>query len=167
MNTVQRYDPSNGTWSIVAPLHQARWGAAAAVACGKIFVFGGWTQNGSQYGLACPVEEYDPSSPTPDWTVCASMECGYARSNLAAVTIGSGNYARIYLIGGNRSCTFLDAVQEFDPIYKTWKDMTPMPTARCSHTAVAIGGCIYVLGGYQYVNGSVVAASSIEIGTLV
>src|SRR5262249_48040633 len=158
LNIVQCFNPSNDTWSQVAPLNSPRFGAAAAAAAGKIYIFGGMDD---QAKVLTSVEEYDPA--TNKWTVLnAAMPT--PRYDLTAVT---GSNGRIYVIGGMYQCSAVDVVEEFDPATKTWRVMTPMPTARYGAAAAATtDGRIFVLGGWKKVASTFSATGVIEQGVL-
>jgi N-acetylneuraminic acid mutarotase len=159
LKTVQCFNPANGTWSEVQPLHTPRHSAAAAAAAGKIYVFGGLDDHGVHIKS---VEEYDPA--TNQWTLLNQEGVWMPRQryNLAAVT---GSNGRIYVIGGMFWCNALDAVDEFDPATKLWRLMTPMPTPRYSMAAAATAdGRIFVLGGWKKVGNSYSSVGVIEEG---
>jgi N-acetylneuraminic acid mutarotase len=92
------------------------------------------------------VEEYDPNA--NKWTLLTEEHSMIPtpRWYCAAVT---GSNGRIYLIGGCYSCgSVTDAVEEFDPVGKKWRVLSPMPTARAAPVAVATpDGRLLVLGG--------------------
>jgi N-acetylneuraminic acid mutarotase len=70
LRTVERYDPASGAWRTLSPLNAPTSGAAAAVAQGKVVVFGGEKQDGSGETVAT-TEAYDPA--TGEWTDLADM----------------------------------------------------------------------------------------------
>ena len=70
LRVVERYNPATGRWRTLAPLDTATSGAAAAVAGGKVVVFGGEKLDGS--GETIPATEaYDPA--TGAWSDLADM----------------------------------------------------------------------------------------------
>jgi N-acetylneuraminic acid mutarotase len=157
--TVQSFTGSSWVTS-VAPLNKPRLSHAAAVANGRIYVFGGireepvWTVTGV-------VEEYDPASDS--WTELPH-QMPTPRYDLAVVT---GSNGRIYALGGMYDCSAVDVVEEFDPVTRTWRSLTPMPTARYGHAAVATDdGRIFLLGGWRKVAGTFYVTGVIEAGTL-
>ena len=161
---VQRFDPADGTWSQVKRLPTPRFGAAAATANHKIYVFGGCNTHFCQLGS---VEEYDPVIDTWNTLTELGSEMPTLRSSPAAVT---GSNGRIYVIGGwdQGGCNTTGAVEEFDPVAKTWRMMAPMPTPRGQAAAVATNdGRIFVLGGWQETSAAeTVTIGAIEEGTL-
>lgn len=80
-----------------------------------------------------------------------------ARTNVQVAVVNN----KLYAIGGRNivdnidttgawlgTYTFPLSVNEvYDPATNTWTTKTPMPTARLSHAAAAIGGKIYMVGG--------------------
>lgn len=62
VNSVENYDPLTDKWESVAPMQHIRSGAAACVAKGFIYVFGGWDAK----HLLQSMERYEPGENT--WT---------------------------------------------------------------------------------------------------
>ena len=62
----------------------------------------------------------------------------------------AGVGGKLYAIGGMTGPLGqrLDSNEVYDPRANEWHFLTPMPTARSSPGSVAVGGQIYVLGGY-------------------
>ena len=75
LSVVERYDTESGVWSTLAPMPTARWGAAAFVLEGKIYVYGGvvWADC---VGGTDVVERYDPVSGA--WDTVSSLPGGRA-----------------------------------------------------------------------------------------
>ncbi len=159
------YDPATKTWSVKAPMNQARQLHASAFGSdGKLYVFGGYHGTGRyapnrddpddarkeeldrQYALHAldSVECYDPESDT--WTPRHPMPKG--RQNMGAALGADG---RIYVVGGYESYTGSFAqkdVQIYDPKTDSWTMGPRLKTARGNHAVVATpDGKIYALGG--------------------
>jgi N-acetylneuraminic acid mutarotase/subtilisin family serine protease len=135
LNTVEEYDPSNGTWAQKAPMSQARSGVRLVEANnGKIYAIGGF--NGNSY--LNTVEEYDPASNS--WTVKTGMNT--SRSDFGIACVGG----RIYVIGGYNGAT-LRSVESYDPNTDTWTNVADMPTARSNFGTGVVNGKITVMGG--------------------
>src|SRR5216684_2458830 len=97
--------------------------------------------------------EYDPVADT--WKALAPMPTKRGSPVVAAV----GN--KIYVIGGAttpahsnetavhpaRPHLAVGTVEEYDPATNTWRERTPMPTARNHAVTGAVNGKIYVIGG--------------------
>ena len=85
------------------------------------------------------------------WTTKASMPT--ARYDFSAAAING----KIYAMGGyGVSYSYLNTVEEYDPVTNQWTTKASMPTARYGLAAAAINGKIYALGGYSYGNLSTV-----------
>ena len=147
-NDLWAYDPASDTWSILAPMNQARTGLAIAVVGNSIYVIGGRTNTGGPCsgGELSSVERYDIDQNV--WTTVAPMPVPL--SDRAAATVGG----KIYVFGG---CTggifplFTNSVDVYDPVTDTWS-ATPadMPTARAGMYGVATkGDAVYVIGGWD------------------
>ena len=73
------------------------------------------------------------------------------RNSFATATVNG----RIYVIGGDDPAAgvipapAVDRVDAYDPASDTWSTAPAMPVAAKGHAAVAIGGRIYVTGGYS------------------
>ncbi|RCX08180.1 RHS repeat-associated protein [Anaerobacterium chartisolvens] len=79
---------------------------------------------------------------TDSWAGKASMPT--ARHNFGSAETGGF----IYAIGGNKS-TYLNTVEEYDPVLNNWKTKAAMPTVRECLSVVAAYGKIYAIGGYN------------------
>ena len=140
-NALEIYDPVANSWSNGAPMTTARFGAAAGVIGGKLYVSGGTT--------ACPpcvnsnaTEIYDPVMNA--WTTGASipLSCDQMTGAVAG--------GLIYVIGGYERGAVnavVGNVQVYDPVGDSWSTRSAMPTARQAAIAGVINGDIYVVGG--------------------
>ena len=82
LSSVERYDPAKNAWEAVAPMSAARYGPAAAVVDGKLYVMGG--QDGG-IRLLSSVEQYDPAK--NEWVAMASMALNTKTNSLCAVSM--------------------------------------------------------------------------------
>ena len=103
------------------------------------------------------VEMYDLQ--TNSWQGVASMP--HTRTGHAATTMGG----KIYVTGGvdldgNEHLVNTDKVVVFDPQANMWTQLASMGTSRADHTSAAIGGKLYVFGGYC--NNTDVRMASVE-----
>ncbi|MCX5785104.1 MAG: hypothetical protein NTX59_05405 [Elusimicrobia bacterium] len=121
-------------WTTKAAMPTARYGLAAGVIGGKLYVVGGSVSG----GMGNTNEEYDPASNT--WATKAVMPT--ARVYLSAGVIGG----KLYAVGGNNG-NLLNTNEEYDPASNTWATKAGMPTARETLSVGAIGGKLYALGG--------------------
>ena len=88
---LERYDPRNDRWDVLAPMPQASGGLAAGTAAGMLWAFGGeWF--GTQGGVYAETWMYDPVR--DNWTPGPPMLT--PRHGLAAASIDG----KVYAIGG-------------------------------------------------------------------
>ncbi|KAJ3592562.1 hypothetical protein NHX12_007689 [Muraenolepis orangiensis] len=90
------------------------------------------------------VHIWDPWSDA--WTQGADMP-GHTRESYSVALLG----ANVYLTGGYRTHTVeaVEAVSVYDCDADAWTEGCPMLTARYYHCSVALGGCVYAVGGYR------------------
>jgi N-acetylneuraminic acid mutarotase len=133
---------AQGRWVKLAPFPDPCPELAGIAANGKVYVFGGLL-NTDVKGL---VFEYDPAA--DKWTRKKNMP-------LPAHHVAVAEYrGKIYLFGGGASAESAGGIWvplseswEYDPANDSWKALAPMPTARGSALAAAVGNKIYVIGG--------------------
>ncbi|RMF59684.1 MAG: T9SS C-terminal target domain-containing protein [Bacteroidetes bacterium] len=124
-------------WSARAPMPTPRWGAAAVVLDGQIYVLGGQNAQGVVLDV---VERFDPATGT--WTPFGSMED--ERFNAAAAVF----QGKIYVMGGrDRDGDVKDDVQVYDPATGGWQEIDDLEEKREGATAVVLDDTLYVLGG--------------------
>lgn len=138
--TNEVYNPSTEIWTTKNPIPTLRWGSSCCVVNGKIYVIGGYDNEGT----SSTVEEYDPETDT--WKSKTPMPT--ARWGLTTGTVNG----KIYAIGGGdvyppTKCYRI--VEEYDPATDTWTTKTSIPVGRIAHAphSVSIGEKIYVVGG--------------------
>jgi len=159
LHTAERFSPVTGVWVPMPPMHQARAGAVAAVAAGKLHVCGG------SDGLAhtTSVERFDPLGGS--WQEMPPMFAG--RSHAAAAGVDGA----LYVCGGSNDtdaalATVERLVVSMDsaigevavfgrsacagPEGWSWERMRPMSCRRWGAVATTAGGghllCCY--GGF-------------------
>jgi len=119
----------------------ARAQFSTAVVNGKIYPIGGFT--GVPFNPIPTVEEYNPA--TDKWTKKADMPT--ARILLSTSVVNG----KIYAIGGVtiplRDWETVKQVDVYHPAKETWTKESDMPTRRGWHSASAVKGKIYVIGG--------------------
>ena len=136
----------------------ARSHHAVAVVDGKIYAIGGWDAADGQY--LDSVETYDPQ--TDSWQQVASMP--HARHSHAAAAMGG----KIYVSGGDspgdggEHHETVSTLMVFDPQADTWTQLEDMDKCRADHASAAIGGKLYVFGGYAQVLGGSGRRASVE-----
>lgn len=131
----------SGTWETKAPMPTARYGMAAGVIGGKLYVAGGCCVfNAPPFPRFNGLEVYDPATDT--WTTKAPMPI--ARDNLPAVEVINGVF---YIIGGHNGSNFLSTVEAYDPARDAWTAKAAMPTARGFPGVGVINGILHAAGG--------------------
>ncbi|MCH9027051.1 MAG: hypothetical protein IIA05_08055 [Proteobacteria bacterium] len=164
------YDSAFDSWSPGTPQSAHLGGHGAAIIDGKIYVAGGCLGS-PPFGPACSfvtntLERYDPAldpllgapAGSNPWTTLAPMPAypgstNGRRAGLAAVAIDG----KLYAVGGffqcNIFCPSNNVLQRYDPALDAWTTLTDMPTCRDGMHAAAIGGKLYVAGGFQRTGG--------------
>ncbi len=138
---VEAYNPTTDTWTTKTSMPTARTIMAVVTVDGKIYVIGGY----GDAGVLRNVEAYDPATDT--WTRKADMPT--ARWALAADVVDG----KIYVFGGARrwqddiDFNVTPIVEVYDPATDTWTRASDMPRARFAHSASAVDGKIYIIGG--------------------
>jgi N-acetylneuraminic acid mutarotase len=141
--TVEAYDPTTDTWTTKTSMPTARTIMAIVTVDGKIYVIGG-----AAVPISHTVEVYDPATDT--WTRKADMPT--ERWALAADVVDG----KIYVFGGARlwqdhidfmTTATVEVVEVYDPVTDTWTRASDMPRARFCHSASAVDGKIYIIGG--------------------
>ncbi|MBV9483647.1 MAG: hypothetical protein JO249_23275 [Acidobacteria bacterium] len=153
---VYEYDPASDHWTKKKPMALPSHHVAFANYQEKIYAFGGFVLPETGPPAWVPINnawEYDPAS--DDWKALAAMPSKRGSALAAAVN------DKIYIIGGattipgsNQTAVHparpqmsLATVEEYDPATNTWRQRSPMPTAR-NHAAIGVvNGKIYVIGG--------------------
>jgi N-acetylneuraminic acid mutarotase len=142
LSTVEVYDPVADTWTTKTDMPTRRNNPAIAVVDGIIYVIGG----NPGLEIVSAVEAYEPTTDT--WTRKADMPT--ARYLLAACVVDG----RIYVFGGATkygrfsgvySC--VPTVEVYNPATDTWTQASDMPSVRMTHSASAVDGKIYIIGG--------------------
>lgn len=144
---VERFDATTNSWSLVAPLPEARSRATAAFdGVGSILVFGGFDANGTT--RTNTIYRYFVGSDT--WQLAGLMPVGTngddRYSDQRAVLGADG---KIWVIGGQDGAgNTLGSVWILDPISMVWSAGPSLLTPRHA-CAVAIGSddYVYVMGG--------------------
>jgi N-acetylneuraminic acid mutarotase len=156
---VYAYDPATNAWTAKKPMPVPSHHLALAEYRGKIYSFGGFKQPASREIAWEPIDnawEYDPA--TDNWKALMPMP---SRRGAASAAVVNG---KIYVIGGaavhpgakdspllmgpdgtpHRS---VGTVEEYDVASDSWRERSPMPTARNHFAVAAVDGKIYAIGG--------------------
>jgi len=144
------------SWVSKAPMQEARIGLGIAVVNDKIYAIGGVGPGGGTGGFCAFNEEYDPATDT--WTFKASMPTPRSLFGIAVYQ------DRIYCMGGYTLVGLVgvktDVNEVYDPATDTWETKTSMPSARLGLEANIVKDKIYLIGGYESVNGTSVGVSN-------
>jgi Fibronectin type III domain/Galactose oxidase, central domain len=137
--SAEQYNPMDNSWTDIAPLPEARYGAAGiGVSNVHIYAIGGATSAGIQSNAF----RYTIASDT--WDTIPSMPVAVRNG----VAVFSQN--RIYVTGGVSITGPVAVAQVYDLSTGLWTIDTPLPSPRFGHGAV-IGalGQLLVAGGYD------------------
>jgi DNA-binding CsgD family transcriptional regulator/N-acetylneuraminic acid mutarotase len=145
---LEAYLRSSNSWTTLQPKPTAVKAAGAAVLGGKVYVPGGQQADNS---LSNKLEVYDPL--TDQWETKASLPIPLANYGIASY---EGN---LYLFGGWDGLDETDLVLRYNPNNDNWTEMTLLPTARSSSSAIVLGDSIFVVGGI--VNGQPCLANEV------
>lgn len=153
-NITQEYDPATNTWTNKTPAPTIRAELTAAAHANKIYVLGG-----RSIGVLSTNEIYDVAMDT--WSTGAPMPT--ARAGLASAALGN----KIYAIGGRTTgapqpfgaAFVLNTTEVYDIATDTWATVAPLNVARSDLIAVAHGGKIYAIGGWNGTN----VAGTVEV----
>ncbi len=143
-NITQEYDPATDSWTNKTPAPTVRAELTAAAHAGMIYVLGG-----RHIGVLNTTEIYNVAADT--WSTGAPMPT--ARTGLASAALDG----KIYAIGGRTvgapqpagAAFVLSTVDVYDIATDTWTAVAPLNVARSDLVAVAHGGKIYAIGGWN------------------
>lgn len=131
---VYRYNPASDEWQSEPPLPRALMGPAVAAAQGKLYVFGGRTED----ELSDAVYVFDPKSNR--WQKLDPLPGG-KRVAAAAATIDG----KIYVVGGAPTRKRVDV---YDPVTNQWSTAPNTNMGRAdAGLAAAPDGYLYLTGG--------------------
>ncbi len=137
--SVERYDPTTGTWSGAAPLATARYRhTATLLSDGTVLVAGGYTASRGTDST----ERYDPDTDT--WTDAGPMTS--IRNGHTASLLPDGT---VLVAGGDNNTRQTSSAERYDPARNAWTATEPMAVARANHTAATLlDGSVLVFGGF-------------------
>jgi N-acetylneuraminic acid mutarotase len=145
--------PPVESWSTLAPLPQALYGASAfADGAGHIFVIGGDDSTGTPvatvYRYTIATDSWDNAAPLPQ-----------ATNFMAGALAPNGSF---YVAGGMTATGVTTAVWAYAPGTNTWTPQTALPAAVYGAAgAVDLSGNLEVIGGYNAQN---VPVSTVFVG---
>jgi len=140
--TLRIYDISSDTWSYGTPAPGTNSEGAGIAYRGKLFCIGG--------RLAGPRNDIWAYSPNHDTWDTSLAPMPTARAGLAVARVG----VSIYAIGGRTGTTpnsggAMAVVERYDVPLNMWVTVAPLLSARSDLSACAVGGKIYVFGGFD------------------
>lgn len=137
VNSGYVYNTDTQAWTALPAMRYAREAPQVAFIGGKLYVTGGWGQNGKPVAA---LEAYDPA--TRHWSVGASVPVPLAGASVAV------NDNKMYVIGGcgAHNCGS-KTVQVYDPATNAWSAGAAYPTPISWESCGTIGARIYCAGG--------------------
>ncbi|XP_053476799.1 kelch-like protein 10 isoform X3 [Ictalurus furcatus] len=133
-NTASKFNPLDGTWNEVAPMHFRRCFVSVAMLDGYIYAMGGF--DGEEW--LNTAERYQPS--TNQWSLIPSMH--EVRSDASATTL-------LGKIGGFDGAHHLRSVEAYNPRTNSWRMLASMFYKRSNFGVEVMDGRLYVVGGYS------------------
>jgi hypothetical protein len=165
LSSIEMYDPSLGTWTLVGSLMQKRsWHTATLLPNGLLLFAGGVDENGgnpSSSTYYSSAELFDPV--TKNTSSAASMTT--ARASHSATLLPHGS---VLVAGGQTDSTgdSTNSVEVYNPSANTWSTTNSLQTARSLHTTTLLpGGKVLVAGG-ETTNNSAISATEIYDSTI-
>lgn len=135
LESVLRFDPSQGSWETLPPFPTARAGPAAVVFAGRVYVFGG--EAGGR-ALQCAYR-FDPCIGC--WERLPPMQEGRIRAG----AVVCGEY--VYALGGLDGAQLLSSAERFCPSAQQWEALPAMQRARYACAAAVYNGSVFAFGG--------------------
>ncbi|XP_017319448.3 kelch-like protein 10 [Ictalurus punctatus] len=136
-NTASKFNPLDGTWNEVAPMHFRRCFVSVAMLDGYIYAMGGF--DGEEW--LNTAERYQPSK--NQWSLIPSMH--EVRSDASATTV----LGKIYICGGYNGNDCLFTAECFDPRYNQWTQIEPMRIQRSGVSVIALNNQVFAIGGFD------------------
>jgi len=137
LNTVEKYNVSNDSWSTVSSMPTARHQLGSAVVNNQVYTFGGRTVDGGS--PVDTVEKYYPSNDS--WSTVSSMPTAVRGASACSIEDS------IYVIGGYDGSNSRKIVQKYNVSTSSWTTVSNMNTARYYFDCASVGNDIYVAGG--------------------
>ena len=132
VNWVNKYNPTSGQWTAVAPLPTATHYLGACAINGSIYTVGGLGNS--------ETSRYDPA--TNAWTQLAPTPLSQDAAGVASFN------GKIYTFGGNNGYeSTYSAVMCYDPSINVWSQVGDMPDVGEPYAAVTLNGKIYLAAG--------------------
>jgi N-acetylneuraminic acid mutarotase len=153
------YDPVTNMWASIAPMPDGRNHAASGTDGRLFYVFGGRGPGSGEGNFVAQgfddVQIYDPVAAS--WTTSSAPDSMIAplpqkRGGMGKAAFFGGEF---YVIGGETTSSgtgqvagnVYNRVDVYDPVSNTWRQESPLPTARHGIFPLAYDGKIFVAGG--------------------
>ncbi|XP_045535854.1 kelch-like protein 5 [Papilio machaon] len=138
-SNMEVYDPRTNTWSPYMRMGTRRLQFGVAVLQRKLIIVGG------RDGLKTlnTVDCLDIA--TMSWSTLAPMNTH--RHGLGVAVLGDGPNAPVYAVGGHDGWIYLNSVERWDSISRSWTVVAPMAGARSTCGVAVLGGRLYAAGG--------------------
>ncbi|XP_028404286.1 influenza virus NS1A-binding protein-like [Dendronephthya gigantea] len=149
LNSVEMFDPSTATWTLLQPMKECRQVASSVVYNNQIFVIGGFLGSGSK-----AIEKISTNAVHVDQSITWEI----VPAELSSSLYGHSSFVyngRLIVIGGY-DCSvgaYSNKITEVSlvPPY-TRRELATMPQPRWSHCASLFGDKIVILGGRKDMN---------------
>lgn len=143
---VDIYDIEQNTWTEAPDLPRPLHHLMMATYRNQVYVIGGFDAASQPQ-----TRVYSISAGGRAWTQRASLN--RPRAAGAAVVVGAGDSARLFVVGGQAAGELAAPAEELDRRTGRWVDRAPIPTPRHHVAAVANETTIFVTGGRRPAGG--------------
>lgn len=133
---LSRFDPTQNTWTSLAPLPHPVTDVQAAVLGETIYVPGGRQADGKPSVF---LQAYDLRRSV--WETRAALPAPRSAYALAAFE------GKLYLFGGWDGQSVVDTAFEYDPALDRWRSLSRLPSARMYASAAALSTKLMLVGG--------------------
>lgn len=143
-NTCYKYTVATDKWTKLADFPVSAFiHGQAQVINGKIYIFGGLSNQYSSYKTVPNVWEYNPATNKFTEKAPLPIQQGWGTSGQID--------GKIYFIAGSGAAynTFVKTVQVFDPVANSWTTATNFPRDVCWIGAASVNNKIVAAGGYN------------------
>nr|XP_022918626.1 uncharacterized protein LOC111427625 isoform X3 [Onthophagus taurus] len=145
LSSVEKYNPTSGTWEFQAPMLTARMGLCCAKHKEKIWAVGGMSGSKKKPLSEC-VEVYDPDK--NQWTEISRIRFPRCFATLFSMS------DKLYLIGGagktndrDKTTSSVKEIDLWNEELREWECKTEMSIPRHGHCVAYLGTQILIIGG--------------------
>jgi hypothetical protein len=159
-SALRRFDPATKKWTVVSGMPTPGGRGVSGVINQQLYILTGcpYHDDGAPF---VPLAFYRYNPATNQWATLANPVSRHVHG-MAAVIGG-----KFYVVGGEDQLNLLEV---YNPATNTWTTKARMPlgqfgaTGRWSGAGVALGGKLYVIGGYQIdTNGNLTAVRTTNV----